>query len=203
MLRFMQVRPVCLVVLYFHESCMQAPMLWCLIFGMHHHTIHAAHLLSRQTSPASNGGGDHPGTSHPAVRPSPHCWPLRWPFQNFASLPVFWRTSGNKEGLRLWGIDKRLTINGHGAPGAGSPGESTTIHHLCHVHRPVPTARHPLQGLWKGDYGPNGIQVVQIMYDFSGTAARLVATKVWAQRPSTPSCLATFDFFSYADWLPW
>ncbi|KAK9916208.1 hypothetical protein WJX75_000032 [Coccomyxa subellipsoidea] len=60
----------------------------------------------------------------------------------------------------------------------GSSGESTTLHHLCHVHRPVPTARHPLQGLWKGDYGPNGVQIVQIMYDFSGSAARLIATKV-------------------------
>lgn len=65
---------------------------------------------------------------------------------------------------------------------AGSSGESTTLHHLCHVHRPVPTARHPLQGLWKGDYGPNGVQIVQIMYDFSGSAARLIATKV------QPSC---------------
>ncbi|CAL8466796.1 g6332 [Coccomyxa elongata] len=60
----------------------------------------------------------------------------------------------------------------------GAHGESTRVYHLCYVHRPMPTARHPLQGLWKGDYGPNGVQVVQIMYDFTGSAARLVATKV-------------------------
>lgn len=63
-------------------------------------------------------------------------------------------------------------------PSGGTQGECTSVYHLCYVHRPMPTARHSLQGLWKGDYGPNGIQVVQIVYDFTGSAARLVATKV-------------------------
>lgn len=53
------------------------------------------------------------------------------------------------------------------------------MHHLSRVQQPVPTVRHPLQGLWKGDYGPNGIQIVEVLYDFTGSAARLVATKVY------------------------
>ena len=77
----------------------------------------------------------------------------------------------------------------------GAQGESTKVYHLCYVHRPMPTARHPLQGLWKGDYGPNGVQVVQIMYDFTGSAARLVATKVSpaSQFSAFPSFCSTVE----------
>jgi hypothetical protein len=57
--------------------------------------------------------------------------------------------------------------------------------HLVRVARPVPTQRHPLAGLWKADYGPNGIQIVQVSYDFTGTAARIVAVKVC--HAATPS----------------
>lgn len=50
--------------------------------------------------------------------------------------------------------------------------------HLVRVARPVPTARHPLAGLWKADYGVNGIQIVQVSYDFTGMAAKIIAVKV-------------------------
>jgi hypothetical protein len=50
--------------------------------------------------------------------------------------------------------------------------------HLERVGRPAPSKRHPMAGLWKADYGPGGIQIVLITYDFTGPAARIVATKV-------------------------
>jgi hypothetical protein len=63
------------------------------------------------------------------------------------------------------------------AVGAVVPGP--TLHHLRRVDPPPrPTVRHPLSGLWAGDYGPAGVQVVRLAYDFSGRAARLIADKV-------------------------
>ena len=35
-----------------------------------------------------------------------------------------------------------------------------------------------MAGLWKADYGPGGIQIVLINYDFTGPAARIAAVKV-------------------------
>ena len=52
------------------------------------------------------------------------------------------------------------------------------LHHLSRVDRPVPSAKHPLAGLWKGHCGRHGVQVMVVSYDFSGPAARIVATKV-------------------------
>jgi hypothetical protein len=62
--------------------------------------------------------------------------------------------------------------------------------HLVRVSKPVPTARHPLCGLWKADYGQNGIQIVQVSYDFSGSAARIVAIKVGSGRAYFPTLIS-------------
>jgi len=41
-----------------------------------------------------------------------------------------------------------------------------------------PPARQRLAGLWTGRYGPHGIEVLRIAYNFSGASARIVGTKV-------------------------
>ncbi len=65
------------------------------------------------------------------------------------------------------------------------------LHHLSRVDRPVPSAKHPLAGLWKGHCGRHGVQLMVVTYDFSGPAARIVATKACrkpALRPTAPVC---------------
>lgn len=63
------------------------------------------------------------------------------------------------------------------APPAGAtPGSS--VHHLKCVPRPLPTHKHPLVGLWAAECGGADIEVLRILYDFSGTSARIVAIKV-------------------------
>ena len=65
------------------------------------------------------------------------------------------------------------------------------LHHLSRVDRPVPSAKHPLAGLWKGHCGRHGVQVMVVTYDFSGPAARIVATKarhISPLRPTAPAC---------------
>ena len=57
-------------------------------------------------------------------------------------------------------------------------GLAPTLHHLRRVKVPVPSPRHPLAGLWLADYGPAGLQVLALRYDFTGKAARIVAEKV-------------------------
>ena len=64
----------------------------------------------------------------------------------------------------------------HSPPFVGMP--TPVLHHLTRVERPLPSARHPLAGLWKGHCGRHGVQVMALTYDFSGPAARIVATKV-------------------------
>ena len=63
--------------------------------------------------------------------------------------------------------------------------------------RPPQSKRHPMAGLWKADYGPGGIQIILVNYDFTGPAARIVAIKVSNHlrtnskdvEDSTPPCL--------------
>ena len=61
---------------------------------------------------------------------------------------------------------------------AGVQRRAVEVLHLERVLRPAPSRRHPLAGLWKADYGPGGVQIVLISYDFTGPAARIVAVKV-------------------------
>lgn len=53
---------------------------------------------------------------------------------------------------------------------------------MLHLRRvdepPQPSARHPLAGLWAADYGPLGVQLLCLRYDFRGRAAQLHATKL-------------------------
>jgi hypothetical protein len=51
---------------------------------------------------------------------------------------------------------------------------------LHHFDRVVlkQTSGHPLEGLWKGLYGPHGCELLAIRYDPSGSFARIVATKM-------------------------
>lgn len=58
----------------------------------------------------------------------------------------------------------------------GSPGAA--VHHLRRVHQPVPTAKHPLAGLWAMESGGGSMEILRVVYDFSGSSARIVATKV-------------------------
>ena len=67
---------------------------------------------------------------------------------------------------------------------AGSQGRAVEVLHLERVVRPLKSKRHPMAGLWKADYGPGGVQIILVNYDFSGPAARIVAIKV----PSTATC---------------
>ena len=61
---------------------------------------------------------------------------------------------------------------------AGVQRRAVEVLHLERVLRPVPSRRHPMAGLWKADYGPGGVQIVLISYDFTGPAARIVGVKV-------------------------
>lgn len=56
--------------------------------------------------------------------------------------------------------------------------QAPVLHHLRKIDPPRPSTRHPLAGLWVGDYGLAGFQVVRIAYDFTGRAARVVADKI-------------------------
>jgi hypothetical protein len=41
-----------------------------------------------------------------------------------------------------------------------------------------PTRQHPHAGLWKGQYGPHGLELSSVSYDFSGSSARITCTKL-------------------------
>lgn len=62
--------------------------------------------------------------------------------------------------------------------GMGGTSIAPALHHLRKVDVPKPTLRHPLSGLYIGDYGPAGFQVIRVAYDFTGRAARLIADKI-------------------------
>lgn len=58
---------------------------------------------------------------------------------------------------------------------------AAVVHHLVRVPRPRPSRKHPLAGLWRGRWQAGwerGVSVIQVAYDFSGSAARIVATQV-------------------------
>jgi len=62
---------------------------------------------------------------------------------------------------------------------AGPP--APVVHHLLRVHRPLPSRKHPLAGLWRGSWRRglwHGVSIVQVVYDFTGPAARILATQV-------------------------
>lgn len=57
------------------------------------------------------------------------------------------------------------------------------IHHFRRVPGPLhaPASKshpHQLAGLYKGLYGPHGCEMLAVAYDFSGSAAQIVATKL-------------------------
>jgi len=62
--------------------------------------------------------------------------------------------------------------------GMGGTSSAPVLHHLRKVDVPTPSQRHPLAGLYVGDYGPAGFQVIRVAYDFTGKAARIVADKI-------------------------
>ncbi|GAX78465.1 hypothetical protein CEUSTIGMA_g5904.t1 [Chlamydomonas eustigma] len=51
-------------------------------------------------------------------------------------------------------------------------------HTFMRVAQPKPSKQHPLAGLWKGLHGVHGAQVCTVHYDFQGSTAKIVATKV-------------------------
>lgn len=52
------------------------------------------------------------------------------------------------------------------------------LHHFVRLRPPRSSRQHPLAGLWKGLYGPHGLEILSISYDFSLSSARIVCTKV-------------------------
>lgn len=68
--------------------------------------------------------------------------------------------------------------------GRSPPGPGISVpplaHHFERLVVPPSSKQHPLAGLWKGVYGPHGLEVLSVLYDFSAAAARIVATKVSA-----------------------
>ena len=57
--------------------------------------------------------------------------------------------------------------------------EGPTVYHLKRLPQlPVPSAKHPHSGLWVADYGPQGLELLQLEYDFRGRAAQLRGVKV-------------------------
>lgn len=87
-------------------------------------------------------------------------------------------------------------MSGKHVPAGGSL--VCTRHDLIRVPRPVPTAKHRLAGLWKGFYGRHGVQVVQVVYDFTGSSARIIACKVCVKHLS-----GLGSFWNLLDMLQW
>ncbi|CAD7701582.1 unnamed protein product [Ostreobium quekettii] len=60
------------------------------------------------------------------------------------------------------------------------------FHHMVRLLVPSPTRHTSLAGIWKGSYGPHGVEVIKIEYDFSGSSAQIVATKLIGD-PNVPA----------------
>lgn len=55
------------------------------------------------------------------------------------------------------------------------------LHHLLRVHRPTPSRKHTLAGLWRGrdlDDASDSSVIIRVEYSFAGHAAQIVATQV-------------------------
>jgi hypothetical protein len=61
----------------------------------------------------------------------------------------------------------RSRLSGGGSGSAPPP----LLHHFQHLPLPQPRAIHPLAGLWTARYGPHGLEVLLVEYDFSGSSA--------------------------------
>ncbi|KAI8473524.1 MAG: hypothetical protein J3K34DRAFT_518828 [Monoraphidium minutum] len=70
--------------------------------------------------------------------------------------------------------------------GGGAAPPPPVLHHLQHLPVPAPTRQHALAGLWSAMYGPHGLEVLRVEYDFSGSAAVIKATKVLGD-PNVPA----------------
>lgn len=100
-------------------------------------------------SPASTSA-DAPHPTHPLrAPPSPHTNPHRGPCHAPSPLP----------------------------PQLAPCGPPLAHHHFVALRPAPPTRAHPLAGLWKGVYGPHGVEVVAVGYDCSGHAAKIVGHK--------------------------
>ncbi|KAL4458168.1 hypothetical protein ABPG75_013033 [Micractinium tetrahymenae] len=56
--------------------------------------------------------------------------------------------------------------------------EGPAIYHLKRVPELRPSGKHPYCDCWAADYGPQGLEILQLRYDFKGKAAQLRADKV-------------------------
>ncbi|KAL4435020.1 hypothetical protein ABPG77_003845 [Micractinium sp. CCAP 211/92] len=56
--------------------------------------------------------------------------------------------------------------------------EGPAIYHLKRVPELCPSSKHPYRGCWAADYGPQGLEVLQLTYDFKGKTAQLRADKL-------------------------
>lgn len=75
-------------------------------------------------------------------------------------------------------IAKPRRRNSRGTP-QGPP--MPMLHHLLRVHRPMPSRKHTLAGLWRGrdlDDASNSSVIIRVEYSFAGHAAQIVATQV-------------------------
>eukprot|EP00775_Hariotina_reticulata_P010766 gene10766-10922_t len=85
--------------------------------------------------------------------------------------------------------------------GGGSDTVCPVLHHFDRVALRQ-TSGHPLEGLWKGFYGPHGCELLAIRYDHSGNFARIVATKMRGD-PNVPAGQITWRTTAPATTEPW
>ncbi len=60
----------------------------------------------------------------------------------------------------------------------GTPALGPTLHHFLRLPSARPSRQHALAGMWKGLYGPHGLEVQRVEYRFDGPSAKIVAVKV-------------------------
>ncbi|GMH36697.1 hypothetical protein BSKO_04570 [Bryopsis sp. KO-2023] len=70
--------------------------------------------------------------------------------------------------------------------GVGGANRMSTIlpecRHMVRVVPPEPTRNTSLAGLWKGIYYAHGLEIIRVDYNFSGSHARIIATKITGDR---------------------
>lgn len=66
--------------------------------------------------------------------------------------------------------------SGRKLSGSGSAPPPPLLHHFQRLPVPAPTRQHPLAGLWSALYGPHGLEVLKVEYNFSGSAATIVVS---------------------------
>jgi hypothetical protein len=99
-------------------------------------------------------------------------------------------------------VARSSRIRRRSSRGMGGTSNAPVLHHLRKIDPPKASLRHPLAGLYVGDYGPAGFQVIRIAYDFTGRAARLIADKIVGDEGVSAGA-RTFWALAAAVEVPW